>query len=677
MSVDSEMTALANSIRSKSGKTGKLSIQGMKSAVDGISTSGGSLPQTSVEQAIPTISVSSSGLITASATQSAGTVSAGTKTATKQLTTQAAKTVTPGTSNQTAVASGVYTTGAVTVAGDANLIPSNIVSGKTIFGVAGSHTCSGGAPSLQDKTVTPTTSQQVVKPDSNYDGLSQVTVNAMPAATQATPSISVNSSTGVITASATQSAGYVAAGTKSATSNLTTQGAKTVTPGTSNQTAVAAGRYTTGAVTVAGDSNLKAANIKKGAKIFGVTGTYEGAAGGTVYPDGAFAPVAEFTDGKQYALVAIIDGVYRYINTTTYNDYTMNATQLTIGEDAGDYVVFNTTPVMFTAVASGSGFMLQNGTNYLHGTTNNGTALRVGTTQAVWTVDDSATGGFSSGKYYEKENSGAVWLKCNDGSYDWSIKYETAGSFGYDYEGRNSTYSTGFVSFVLYEYVAGEGASTVVDTADATAKASDMAAGVTAYVKGKKVTGTLEEFYSISPGMDLGEQTIEEDDGSVLVRARFNKDGIARQGDYVNMYVPPYELGDATPADVAVGKTFTGAGGFKAVGTASLGSGLVVKTGTTTSSTIVTGLTVIEQFFIYKESITATGLIHLHYSKTGGTSYLHASAWSTNNYGTKTITNATTAATIGGGSITIPGTSATTGGLSSGVTYKWVAIGTV
>lgn len=67
-------------------------------------------------QATPSVSVNSSGLITASATQTAGYVSAGTKSGTKQLTTQAAKTITPSTSSQTAVASGVYTTGIITVA---------------------------------------------------------------------------------------------------------------------------------------------------------------------------------------------------------------------------------------------------------------------------------------------------------------------------------------------------------------------------------------------------------------------------------------------------------------------------------------------------------------------------------------------------------------------------------
>lgn len=96
----------------------------------------GTLPD--VEQATPSISVSSGGLITASAVQAGGIVADGTKSATQQLTTQGAKTVTPSTSTQTAVASGRYTTGAVQVAGDANLKPENIVNGKSIFGVSGS-----------------------------------------------------------------------------------------------------------------------------------------------------------------------------------------------------------------------------------------------------------------------------------------------------------------------------------------------------------------------------------------------------------------------------------------------------------------------------------------------------------------------------------------------------------
>lgn len=137
--------------------------------------------------------------------------------------------------------------------------------------------------------------------------------------------------------------------------------------------------------------------------------------------------------------------------------------------------------------------------------------------------------------------------------------------------------------------------------------------------------------------------------------------------------IPYSDFGDAQPSDVAAGKIFTSAAGLRAVGTG--GGGLVVKTGTTTSSTINTGLKDVEQFIIYKESQTAAGLIHLHYSKSGGTSRMYASAWSTQNYGTKTITNGTGGVSVNGGTVTISATQAAQGALTSGVTYKWIAIG--
>lgn len=92
-----------------------------------------------VEIALPEITVSSAGLITATSEQAAGYVPGGTKSSTKQLTIQAGKTITPGTTAQTAVASGRYTTGAVTVAGDADLKSENIADGINIFGVTGTH----------------------------------------------------------------------------------------------------------------------------------------------------------------------------------------------------------------------------------------------------------------------------------------------------------------------------------------------------------------------------------------------------------------------------------------------------------------------------------------------------------------------------------------------------------
>lgn len=61
----------------------------------------------------------------------------------------------------------------------AKLIAANIKQGITILGVTGTLEPSSSV-TVHAKTVTPTTSQQVVLPDDGYDYLSQVTVNAIP-----------------------------------------------------------------------------------------------------------------------------------------------------------------------------------------------------------------------------------------------------------------------------------------------------------------------------------------------------------------------------------------------------------------------------------------------------------------------------------------------------------------
>lgn len=80
-----------------------------------------------------------------------------------------------------------------------------------------------------------------------------------------------------ISVTPTVSAGYVASGTAgnssvSLTASVTTKGATTYTPSTSDQT-IASGTYLTGAQTISGDANLVGSNIKSGISIFGVAGS--------------------------------------------------------------------------------------------------------------------------------------------------------------------------------------------------------------------------------------------------------------------------------------------------------------------------------------------------------------------------------------------------------------------
>lgn len=91
------------------------------------------------------------------------------------VTKKSAATYTPGTSNQT-IGANQYLSGAQTIKGDSNLVAGNIRSGVSIFGVTGT-VVEASSPNLQAKTVTPGTSSQTVRPDSGYDGLSQVVVS--------------------------------------------------------------------------------------------------------------------------------------------------------------------------------------------------------------------------------------------------------------------------------------------------------------------------------------------------------------------------------------------------------------------------------------------------------------------------------------------------------------------
>lgn len=149
---------------------------------------------------------------------------------------------------------------------DQNIQSQNIKQGISILGVQGSYE---PTPNLQNKTVTPTTSQQVISADQNYDGLDEVTVQAV------TSSIDSNIQQGnikqgisILGVVGTYTGGGSNYEQKSVTPDFSS-GDVTVTPDS--------GYDALASVTIQKDSDLTPQNVKSGVEINGIIGTYTGA----------------------------------------------------------------------------------------------------------------------------------------------------------------------------------------------------------------------------------------------------------------------------------------------------------------------------------------------------------------------------------------------------------------
>ena len=132
---------------------GYYSTQQTKAVASGSATAPATITGTSASVSTGTNTLTLSKTISVTPTVSAGYVASGTAgnssvSLTASVTTKAAATITPTTSNQE-IAAGTYLTGKQTISGDANLVASNIKSGVSIFGVAGSLT---SATVSQDST---------------------------------------------------------------------------------------------------------------------------------------------------------------------------------------------------------------------------------------------------------------------------------------------------------------------------------------------------------------------------------------------------------------------------------------------------------------------------------------------------------------------------------------------
>ena len=268
---------------------------------------------------------------------------------------KSASTYTPSTEDQV-ISSGQYLSGNQTIKGDVNLLPSNIKKGTIIFGSEGTFTSDatatkndiltgktayvngikieGSVSSKSEQTYLPTTKDQTIQSGQYLSGNQTIKGDVNLLAENIKEGVKIFNVEGTHSgASELTEANVIASDIKSGkiayinngekiTGNAYTVEEQTIiTPNTKNQE-LKSGFYND--ITILGDTNLVATNIKKGIKLFGVTGTFEGS-GGTgsdeqvIFECDPEATDTEIVEAWGGLIKTKMGSVYDDLKTYTYN----------------------------------------------------------------------------------------------------------------------------------------------------------------------------------------------------------------------------------------------------------------------------------------------------------------------------------------------------------------------
>lgn len=524
-----------------------------------------------VDAPTPSVSVSDAGLITASVSNPKGYQSSATSTsATKQLTTQGAKIITPSDASQTAVDSGVYTTGAVTVSAvptETKTVTLNGTYNPTTGKYFSSVTVNVPAETFntQTKIVTPTESTQTVSPDDGYDGLSTVTVNPI-------------------------SSTYVG-------SAVPTKGVTSITPNSNSQTAISSGTYATGDITVSA--------VPTETKSITVNGTYTPSDGKyfssvsvsvvgdtfdtqekSVTPtesEQVVGPDAGY-DGLSSVTVGAISSTYIGSGIAHKSAETYAPTESEQIISAGQYLDGDQTIAAISSTYVGSGVTRKEAATITPSESEQTIAANQYLTgvQTISAIPSDYVGSdvtrksaatitpteseqvISAGQYLD----GAQTISAIPSTY--------VGSGVPMQEAKTVTPSTSSQTAISSgTYVTGDITvdaipSNYVDTSDANATASDIVISKNAYVNGIKVEGTLKNSFGVNVGEpSYGYQAVTLPLGTprIAISIPVVNDCVIRSTDNNKAYTNASNFGDATTVDVISGKTFTSESGLKITGT--------------------------------------------------------------------------------------------------------------